>query len=182
MPISDAAITPPCKATVVVPLVVDLREAPDHIGVKHLFGMDTGKVFPDRNVAVWLRERLKTELRAAGVNTIRKRGNESAVVVQLLLMRFFSEPVFRWGQYDYETTLAVRLKLTSAAGEMADLEYVVTGVASGQSPGEKNYTPSVEHATAELMKRLVPEIISDTLKTAAAGAETCSETYEETTR
>ncbi len=173
----------PCRATVVVPLIVDLREATDHIGVKkNLFGMDT-KVFPDRNVAVWLRERLKTELRAAGVNTIRKRGNESAAVVQLFLMRLFSEPVFRWGDDDdYETTLAVRLKVTSGAGEITDREYAVTGVARGQRPKEKNYTPSMEHATAELMKRLVPEIISNTLEAAAAGAVMCATAPEERTR
>jgi hypothetical protein len=168
---------------VVVPLIVDLREAKDHIGVKkNLFGMDTAKVFPDRNVGVWLRERLKAELRAAGVDTIRRRGDQSAVVVQLLLMRLFSEPVFRWGVADYETTLAVRLKVTSPAGEIADREYVVTGVASGECPKEKNYTPSVEHATAELMKRLVPEIISNTLKGSAAGAEMCADCHEQRRR
>ena len=160
--ISAAAIAAPYKATVLVPLIVDLRET-DHIGVKkNLFGMDTGKVFPDRNVALWLRERLKTELRAAGVNTIRTRGNESAVV-QLFLIRLFSEPVFRGGADEYETTLAVRLKLTSEGGEISDREHVVIGVAGGQSPKEKNYTTSVEQATAELMKRLVPDIISNSL-------------------
>ena len=181
--ISGGAIAPPCRATVVVPLVVDLREATDHIGVKkNLFGMETGRVFPDRNVALWLRERLKTELRAAGVNTLRKRGNEPAVVVQLLLMRLFSEPVFRGGDDDdYETTLAVRLKVTSLAGEIAEREYAVTGVASGQRPKERNYTPSMEHATAELMKRLVPEIVSITLEAAAAGTVMCATAPEQRT-
>lgn len=143
-----------------MPPVIDLREATDHIGVKkNLFGFNTGKIFPDRNVAAWLRERLKAELRAAEVNTIRKRGNESAVVVQLILLRFFSEPMIRLGPDEYQTTLAVRLKVTSVGGDIADREYVAIGLATGQRPKEKNYTPSVEHATAELMKRLLPEII-----------------------
>ena len=176
--VSERTIAPLFGATVVVPLIVDLREAKDHIGVKKdLFGMGTAKVFPDRNVPIWLRERLTTELRSAGLNIIRKGGKESAVVVQVLLMRLFSEPVFRSGEndYDYETTLAVRLKITSAAGEIADRQYVVTGVARGESPKEKNYTLSVEHATAELMKRLVPEIKTSTLKAAAAGGDLCAD-------
>jgi hypothetical protein len=158
--LAHAAIAPSYKATVVVPLIMDLREATDHIGVrKNLFGMDT-KIFPDRNVALWLRERLRAELRAAGVNVIRKHENESAAVVQLRLITLSSAPVFRWGHDDYETTLVVRLTVTSVGGGIIDREYVVTGVAGGQRPKEKNYTSSVEDATAALMRRLVPEIIS----------------------
>jgi hypothetical protein len=121
--------------------------------------METGKVFADRNVAVWLRERLRTELRSAGVNTIRKSENQSAMVVQLFLLRFFSEPLSRLGPDEYQTTLAVRLKVTSVAGEITDRQYVATGVARGHRPKKKNYTPSVQHATDELMNRLVAEII-----------------------
>jgi hypothetical protein len=76
----------------------------------------------------------------------------------------------------------VRLKVTSGAGKIADREYAVTGVARGQRPKEKNYTPSIEYATAELMKRLVPEIISSTLEAAAAGAVMCATATEQRTR
>jgi len=155
--------SPAPGAVVVVPLIIDLREAVHYIGVKkNLFGTVTAKVFPDRNAPLWLREQLMTQLKAAGVKTVAKAADESAVLVQLFLKRMLSEPRWSWGAGDIATTLVVRLKVSSPTGETADRTYEVTGLASGEVPSEKNYTPSLERAAAELMKLLMPDILSMT--------------------
>ncbi|HEY3198563.1 MAG TPA: YajG family lipoprotein [Nitrospirales bacterium] len=151
----------PGKGTLIVPPVADERELTDHIGVKKTaFGIPTGKVYPDRNVPAWLRESVKAELQAAGFNIARKNETGSAPTIELILLKFFVEPVMGWGTETFETDLAVRLRVTSAAGKSTERDYLTRGVAAGREPSEKNYTPSLEQATAELIKRLIPDIIA----------------------
>jgi uncharacterized lipoprotein YajG len=149
------------KGALVMPAVTDQRDIKDHIGVKKTaFGIPTAKIYPDRNVAVWLRESVRAELRAAGFNIVRKGETASAATVELILLKFFVEPVMGWGTETFETDLAVRLRVTAAAGRSTERDYLTRGVAAGRDPSEKNYTPSLEQATTELIKRLVPDIIA----------------------
>ena len=149
------------ETALIVTPVADQRQITDHIGVKKTaFGIPTAKIYPDRNVAVWLRESVRTELRAAGFNIVRKGQTAPASTIELILVKFFVEPVMGWGTETFETNLAVRLRVTTAAGNSTERDYLTRGVAAGRDPGEKNYTPSLEQATAELMKRLVPDIMA----------------------
>ena len=149
------------KGALVVPPVADQREVPDHIGVrKGAFGISTAKIYPDRNVPVWLRESVRAELRAAGFNIVRKSETGAASTIELILIKFFVESVMGWGTETFETDLAVRLRVTPATGRSTERDYHTRGVAEGRVPPEKNYTSSLEQATAELIKRLVPDIIA----------------------
>ena len=162
LPESEIAHDQPGKhSALVVPPVADQREVTDHIGVrKGAFGIPTAKIYPDRNVAVWLRERVRAELRAAGFNIVRQSEAGSASTIELLLLKFFVEPVMGWGTETFETDLAVRLRVTTAAGRSTEREYLTKGVAAGRVPSEKNYTPSLEQAMEELLKRVIPDIIA----------------------
>jgi hypothetical protein len=164
-------------AVVVLP-VIDERDITDHIGVKkNGFGMSTAKIFPDRNVAVWLRERLKAELRAAGFETVPKSELSSAATIQVTLLQLFVEPVLGWGGENekFQTTLAGRVRITPSVGTVAERQYLVQGVAAGHVPREKNYTPSLAQATAELMKRLILDIRALTAHLPRASPPRCSE-------
>jgi hypothetical protein len=149
------------SGALVVPPVADQREVTDHIGVrKGAFGIPTAKIYPDRNVAVWLRERVRAELRAAGFTIVRQSEAASASTIELILLKFFVEPVMGWGTETFEMDLAVRLRVTTTAGRSTEREYLTRGVAAGRVPSEKNYTPSLEQATEELLKRVIPDIIA----------------------
>ena len=164
LPESEISNEQPAKRSegaLVVPAVTDQRDIKDHIGVKKTaFGIPTAKIYPDRNVAMWLRESVRAELRAAGFNIVRKGETASTATVELILLKFFVEPVMGWGTETFETDLAVRLRVTAAAGRSTERDYLTRGVAAGRDPSEKNYTPSLEQATTELIKRLVPDIIA----------------------
>jgi uncharacterized lipoprotein YajG len=167
--VSDQGVGKPSAGVVIVSPVTDQREIRDYIGVKKTaFGIPTAKIYPDRNVAVWLRERLKAELRTAGFDIARK-GQPPSATVELALVRFFVEPVLGWDTEKFETDLAVRVKVTPPSGNSAEREYRTRGVAEGRTPSEKNYTPSLEQATAELMKRLVPDILDLAGRSSEAG-------------
>jgi uncharacterized lipoprotein YajG len=168
-PLSDQGVGKPSAGAVIVSPVTDQRESKDHIGVKKTaFGIPTAKIYPDRNVAAWLRERLKAELRGAGF-AIARKGEPDSATVELALLSLFVEPVLGWGTEKFETDLAVRAKVTTPSGSRADREYRARGVAEGLTPSEKNYTPSLEQATAELMKRLVPDILDLAGRSSKAG-------------
>ena len=164
LPESEISNEQPAKRSegaLVVPPVADQREIKDHIGLKKTaFGIPTAKIYPDRNVAVWLRESVRAELRAAGFNIVRKEETTSASTIELILLKFFVEPVMGWGTETFETDLAVRLRVTPSTGGSTERDYLTRGVAAGRDPSEKNYTPSLEQAAAELIKRLVPDIIA----------------------
>ena len=167
--VSDQGVGKRSAGVVIVSPVTDQREIRDHIGVKKTaFGIPTAKIYPDRNVAVWLRERLKAELRTAGFDIARK-GEPASATVELALLRFFVEPVLGWDTETFETDLAVRVTVTPPSGSRAEREYRTRGVAEGQTPSEKNYTPSLEQATAELMKQLVPDILNLAGRSSEAG-------------
>jgi uncharacterized lipoprotein YajG len=158
-PPSDWSGVPVGVSIVVLP-VIDQRDIRDHIGVKkNSFGMPTAKIYPDRNVAVWLRERLRAQLRATGFETVQKNELPSAAMVQVALLQLFVEPVLGWGKKEkFQTTLAVRVRIMPTIGTRAEREYLIQEVTAGHGPREKNYTPSLEQATAELMKRLIFDI------------------------
>ena len=167
--VSDQGVGKRSAGVVIVSPVTDQREIRDHIGVKKTaFGIPTAKIYPDRNVAVWLRERLKAELRTAGFDIARK-GEPVSATVELALLRFFVEPVLGWETETFETDIAVRVTVTPPSGSRAEREYRTRGVAEGQTPSEKNYTPSLEQATAELMKQLVPDILNLAGRSSEAG-------------
>ena len=175
LPESEISNEQPAKRSegaLVVPPVADQREIKDHIGLKKTaFGIPTAKIYPDRNVAVWLRESVRAELRAAGFNIVRKDETASASTIELILLKFFVEPVMGWGTETFETDLAVRLKVTPAAGRSTERDYLTRGVAAGRDPSEKNYTPSLEQATAELIKRVVPDILALTRPPSEPGSQ-----------
>ena len=175
LPESEISNEKPAKRSegaLVVPPVADQREIKDHIGLKKTaFGIPTAKIYPDRNVAVWLRESVRAELRAAGFNIVRKEETTSASTIELILLKFFVEPVMGWGTETFETDLAVRLRVTTAAGRSTERDYLTRGVAAGRDPSEKNYTPSLEQATAELIKRVVPDILALTRPPSEPGSQ-----------
>ena len=149
------------EGALIVPPVADQRQVTDHIGVKKsAFDITTAKIYPDRNVAGWLRERVRAELRAAGFNIVHKNETASGSTIELILLKFFVEPFMGWGTEIFETDLAVRLRVTLPGGTSTERDYFIKGMAEGRAPSEKNYTPSLEQATAELIKRLVPDIIA----------------------
>jgi uncharacterized lipoprotein YajG len=168
-PVSDQGVGKSSAGVLIVSQVRDQREIKDYIGLKKTaFGIPTAKIYPDRNVAVWLRERLKAELRNAGFD-IARHGEPASATVELALLRFFVEPVLGWDTEKFETDLAVRVKVTPPSGSRAEREYQTRGVAEGRAPSEKNYTPSLEQATAELMKQLVPDILDHAGRSSQAG-------------
>ena len=175
LPESEISKEQPAKRSegaLVVPPVADQREIKDHIGLKKTaFGIPTAKIYPDRNVAVWLRESVRAELRAAGFNIVRKDETASASTIELILLKFFVEPVMGWGTETFETDLAVRLRVTPSTGRSTERDYLTRGVAAGRDPSEKNYTPSLEQATAELIKRVVPDILALTRPPSEPGSQ-----------
>jgi uncharacterized lipoprotein YajG len=145
---------------VVVPPVIDSRTELLRIGVKkNIFGVETASVYPDRNVRVWLRQRVENELRATGFN-VAVRGRSDTWQLQLELLKFFVEPVLQQASVDFETDLGIRVQVTQGDVIVAERRYLTKGLAHHAGLGEKTYTPSLEEATDAFVARLIPDFLA----------------------
>jgi hypothetical protein len=148
------------RVIIILP-VVDKRTPADHVGIKkNVFGVPVAKTYPDRHVGTWLRQRLKAELRAAGFELVRAEVAGSVLTIELVLQKFFTEPILRWSSVDFESDLAVQMRVTHLHGLTVERSYYAKGVARGGEPAESNYTLAMEQATEYVMHRMVSDIIA----------------------
>jgi hypothetical protein len=148
------------RVIIILP-IVDKRTPADHVGIKkNAFCVAVAKTYPDRHVGTWLRQRLRAELRAAGFNVVPVEAAGPALTIQLVLQKFFTEPVFHWPSVDLESDLAVQMSLTDSHGVAVERSYDAKGLARGEGPPESNYTRAMEQATEYIMHRMVPDIVT----------------------
>lgn len=155
----------------VVPPFIN-RRSEERIGmVKNGYGMDTASVFANQNVEEWLASRLREELTSAGFHVNRQGEHLNATTVQGITQELFIEPVtVSYGRTDYESDIAVLIRMSRPDGLEAERRYYAKG--SEHEPGyykkgmdelfkqEDPRIGSLRKSSDDLMKRVVADIIN----------------------
>jgi hypothetical protein len=163
-PQAQPATSSQSEGTVVLPPVLDQRSVKHRIGmIKDVLGNDRRDLISDHDPGDWLHARVEAALQTAGYNVISDPNGSGAPILQIHLIKFFSESVLgnQMTTVDFETDIAFHAVLTRPDGLEAERRYYEKG---GQElyivtdlPGA--YSASIQQAADKLAKRITDDLL-----------------------
>jgi len=127
--------------------------------VKNTYGMKTAKVIADKEVSVWMRDIIVEELKRSGASIITESANldDKTGKITIDVLVFYAQAYTRYGA---EVTVAVTVTKNNR-DIIRGKNYTgkaILGINWGASSA--SYQKVLELATEEMLKKLIPDIIT----------------------